>query len=514
MQHSTKLIFNTIASYGRIIVNAIVSLISTRIALKYLGANDFGLYNLIAGVVLMLSFINGSLTISAQRYFSIAIGEKNREKLIGYFNASIGIHLLISLVFASILLLIIPLLFNGFLNIPEGKEQTSVVVYCIMVLSSLVTIATIPYSALMNAREDLVAMSVIDILYSIVKMFAALILILISKHLLIIYSIVMMLAVLLKMVLEIVWTKQHYEEGRIYKRLLFDKPKCKEMLGFVGWNTVGSIAIVLRNQGVAVALNFFFGTMINAAYAIANQVNSMILSFATSLTSVFTPTIIQAKGAGDDKRMLMIAIFCSKLSFLLSSLMALPLLVFLPNILDIWLENYPEETNKFCQLIVLTFLVQQLYPGINRTIYATGTIRNYQIVTSVFLTLIIPVGCFLIKLGMPSYSMIYAMLFFQILILLVTVYYAKIYNGLNVLSFILHSVIIPVICCFIIFLFGVMVKNGIAQEYGIFAIVVFGIVMDAIYTFLYYIVVIDKSEKEYIIQTILKYKRKNVSKNY
>ena len=203
MRHSTKLLLNTIASYGRIIVNTVVTLISTRLALKYLGVDDFGLYNLIAGVVLMLSFLNSSLMISSQRYFSIAIGEGNKEKLGKYFNASLGIHIIVSAVIGIFLLAILYPLFNGFLTIPAGKELVAVNIYLIMVLSAIATVGTIPYSAIINAREDLVTLSFIDIIYCIGKLVAAVALMFVSKHLLVTYSLIMLMAVVAKMLLEI-----------------------------------------------------------------------------------------------------------------------------------------------------------------------------------------------------------------------------------------------------------------------------------------------------------------------
>jgi O-antigen/teichoic acid export membrane protein len=498
MRHSTLLLFNTIASYARIIVNTIVTLIGTRIALRYLGADDFGLYNLIAGIVVLLSFINGALLISSQRFFSIAIGEKNNEKLCRYFNASLGIHIVVGVLIGLVLLIITPLLFNGFLNIAPEKISLAKIVYYIMIASATITIATIPFSAIMNAREDLVVLSVCDIVACILRLFAAICLVFINNHLLLTYTILMLFAILVKMVMEMGWTRVRYQEAKIVSQQLVDKTIYNEMLGFIGWNTLGSLAVLVRNQGVAVILNVFFGTVINAAYGIANQVNSLVLSFASTLTTVFAPTIIQAKGANDDKRMINTAIFSSKLSFYLSSAMALPILLFLPEILHVWLGAYPDNTLEFCLYIVLSFLVLQLYPGINRAIYATGQIKGYQISISILLVVILPIGVWLFRIGYPPYSILFVMLISQTMILLSTLYYAKKLFGLCVKDFLLYSIMYPVI----LFCFSYLVCDALNQffnfHFGIIGIIIYTLVVEFIYTMLYVSITFNHREKQMI----------------
>ena len=507
MNHSTKLIINTIASYGRIIVNMIVTLISTRLALKYLGAEDFGLYNLIAGVVVMLSFFNGALMISSQRYFSICIGEKNQDELHKYFNASLGIHILLGLVIGLLLVIAIPFLFGGLLNIPDEKQGVAVAVYGIMVLSSMITVGTIPFSAIMNAHEDMAQMAVIDIAYCIGKLLAALVLMVVSSHLLEVYATVLLLAVFSKMFLEIIWSGKMYPETRIVRHYLFASKKCREMLGFVGWNTVGSVAMIFRNQGVAVVLNVFFGTIVNAAYGIANQVNALVLSFASTISTVFTPTIIQAKGAGDEKRMLDTAVFSSKLSFLLSSVMALPILLFIRELLALWLSDYPDYTLQFCQYIIFTFLVQQTYPGINRVIYATGRIRDYQLVVAVLLIFIIPVGSLLFYLGCEPYAIVLVMLISQALTLLTTTYYATKYCKFDGKKFLLTSAFIP----FVLFGGCLLMAQKIEllfSDRSIAFIIVFSMAAVGLYSATYFFIVLTKQEQKYLTDILIKFKSK------
>ncbi len=498
MNHSKLLVLNTLASFSRIIVNTIATLIGTRIALKYLGASDFGLYNLIAGIVLLLSFINGSLLISSQRFFSIAIGEKNNNKLGRSFNASLGIHIAVSLLIGFVLLAITPLLFSGFLNITADKLELAKIVYYIMIFSAVITVGTIPFSAIMNAHEDLVVLSICDIVSCIIKLLAAVSLIFISSHLLLTYTVLMLLAILVKMLMEISWSNSRYHEAKVYWHQLFDKNIYQEMLGFIGWNTLGSLAVLVRNQGVAVTLNIFFGTVVNAAYGIANQVNSLVLSFASTLTTVFSPMIIQAKGAKDEKKMMDTAVFSSKLSFYLSSAMALPILLFMREILNIWLGTYPENTLKFCTYIVLSFLVLQLYPGINRAIYATGQIKGYQITLSIVLVAILPVGVLLFKHGYPPYSIMFVMLISQIFTLVSTIYYGQKFCGLEIKSFLVFSVIIPVLFLSVYFGIWHYVNRVLDIRLGLCGIIAYTIVLELLYLIGFLFIVLNKTEKQMI----------------
>ena len=445
MQHSFKVTINIFTSFARVIIRAIVTLIATRIALRVLGASDYGLYNLLAGTIALLSFVNGALLVSAQRFFSVSIGAGDSRKLNRYYNATLSIHFLLGLIIVLVLFLIRGPLFHHLLNIEDYQVSIGMTIYGIMVISSAITVMTIPFSALMNAHEDMVMIAIADIISCIIKLLAAVVLLFINRHLLLVYSLVVLAATIVKALIEIVWSKSKYSEAKEHIQDMRDTGLMREMLGFVGWNTLGSLAVVVRNQGAAIVLNVFFGTIINTAYGIANQVNSLVLSFATALTSVFSPIIIQSKGRGDYLRMRKVAVFSSKLSFFLSSMMALPILLFLKYILVLWLHEYPDPTYGFCYLIVLTFLVLQLYPGINRAIYASGDIKGYQISLSIILVSILPIGAILLHWGFPAYSIIVIMLISQIGTVIATIYHGVHQCGFGYKELCVNIVVKPIL---------------------------------------------------------------------
>lgn len=510
MKHSFKVTINIFTSFARVIIRAIVTLIATRIALRVLGASDYGLYNLLAGTIALLSFVNGALLVSAQRFFSVSIGAGDSRRLNRYYNATLSIHILLGLVIVFVLFLIRGPLFYHLLNIEDYQVSIGMTIYSIMVISSAITVMTIPYSALMNAHEDMVMIAIADIISCIIKLLAAVVLLFINHHLLLVYSLIVLTATIVKALIEIVWSKSKYSEAKEHIQDMRDTSLMREMLGFVGWNTLGSLAVVVRNQGVAIVLNVFFGTIINTAYGIANQVNSLVLSFATTLTSVFSPIIIQSKGRGDYQRMRRIAVFSSKLSFFLSSMMALPILLFLKYILNLWLGDYPDSTYVFCFLIVLTFLVLQLYPGINRAIYASGNIKAYQISISIILVSILPIGAILLHFGFPSYSIIVIMLISQIGTLYATIYHGVRQCGFRFMDLCKNTVAKPVLSFFLCFGVSYIIKvfcfdrfltgEGIGQ---LMHLLLFSCIVELLYVPLYYFVVFRAEEKVMIKKTIV-----------
>lgn len=506
MKHSSKILVNTVALYFKIIFNAIVSVFATRIVLRQLGVDDYGLYNLIAGTILLLSFLNGSMMISAQRFMSIAIGEKNQEKLKKIFNVSTYIHIIISIGIGIVLLILQQLLLNGVLDTGNAPMLSVHIVYDIMVISSILTIATIPYSAAINAHEDMHFFAISEIIVIIFKFVAALSLIFITKHKLVLYTLLMMFSVFVGYITKLWWCKRKYDECILDKHLMRDKAMLKEMTGFVGWNTLGSLAVVIRNQGVAFVLNIFFGVVVNAAYGIANQVNSLVLTFASTLTTVFTPSIIQSKGSGDEERMRHLALLSSKLSFLLSSIMSIPILLFLPDILKLWLGDYPVHTISFCNYIIITFLILQLYPGINRLIYATGRIKAYQISISITLISVLPIGFILFLFDYPPEAMLIALAAAQFITLIETVFFAHKYAALELYDTIVRY-LIPTIIIFVIVLVTGKAFTLPVAESGWWTMLAQVILIESIYILAYISVVFNKQEKNKIFHLIKKNKR-------
>ena len=449
MEQGKTIIINTVTLYAKIIIAGVVTLLSTRVALKLLGVDDFGLYNLIAGIIAMLSFLNGALLVSTQRFLSVAMGKgASINELTKIFNSSLFIHICLSLLLVATLLILKPIMFSCILNIRPDSIHIAKKVYDIMIISSFVTILTVPYNAAINAHEEMWMFALIESLVALMKLAAAYALYITPYNLLITYTVFMMFAIVIGGIFKYAWCRYRYQETRIFINKMYNRELISQQIGFVGWNTLGSIAVLGRNQGIAVVLNMFFGTLLNAAYGVANQLNVLVSTFAATITTVFSPIIMKYKGQGDKEQMLYVASLSSKISFLLSSIMALPILLELDNILNIWLTEVPDYTLQITRGTIITFVIMQIYPGITRAIYAEGVIKWYQIVISVTILMIIPIGYFSFKLGASPVCIIYCMVIAQILVLVETLYFAYKLIGLDWRHFfieVLKSILVFVI---------------------------------------------------------------------
>ncbi|RRJ89557.1 MATE family efflux transporter [Paenimyroides tangerinum] len=480
--------------------------------MEELGVDSFGLYNLIAGVITLLSFFTGALTVSAQRFLSIAIGENNMIKVKKIFNLSLVVHFILALIVVFIFKIVQPFLFNGFLKINEQDMNNAIRVYDIMIVSSAITIFVIPFTSVINAREEMWFSSISDIVSICFKFFAAFILYYVIDEKLLVYTYFMLLSVIIGSIINIIWCRIRYLECRIdLNKRDFDKPLFKEMFGFAGWNSLGSLAVVMRNQGANVVLNVFFGTVVNTAYGIANQLNALVTTFAVTLITVFTPMITKAQGADNQERMLFVSVFSSKLSFFLSSLVSIPILLYTNFILSIWLKEFPEYTLSFCNSIIVTFLIMQLYPGITRAIYASGKIKWYQIIISIMLMANIPIGYLLFKNSYPPISIFYTMIIAQFLTLVITLFFAKMIVQLDIRKFVIESIMKP--CLIFVSLYSLgLILNFFLDINEIFKFSIVITLIGVLYSFLFYIFVFNLNEKELFLN-LYKSLRNKILKN-
>lgn len=436
MTNSVRVFLNTAFLYGKMVVTTVIALYLTRVVLEYLGVNDFGIYNLIGGVIALLSFINSALMVSTQRFLSVGLGEKDSQKIKSTLSASILIHWGMAVVLALILELCSLFLFDGFLNIAPERLTAAKWVYQLMVLSTLITIVSVPYNAIINAREDLWFFSIVETVCAVLKLGVIVLFHCSKDDPLLLYTGWIVVITFLNLVIKYAWCKLKYGECKNIKyRIKGNGALIKSIMGFSGWNAFGTLALAGRNQGVAIILNIFWGTAINAVYGIANQVNGQLVYFSTMMTTSMTPQIMKSFGEKNYRRMLDLSVFTCKLAFLMSAIFAIPLLIEMDFVLKIWLKTVPEYTATFCSLIIFMFLLMQLCPGLNRAIQACGRIKSYQLLTVTALLLPIPVGYWLGKIGGDNTWILYAMIASQGIQVFITTFMAKKLVGLRATQF-------------------------------------------------------------------------------
>lgn len=498
MSNSVRVLKNTVVLYTKVIASTLIWLYLTRVVLDVLGVEDYGIYTLIAGVIAVLSFVNTALMSSTQRFLSIALGENDENKVKQYFSAGMIIHISIALFIVLLLEAICPYLFDGFLNIPESRLMVARQMYQLMIASTFFTIVGVPYSAAINAYEDMWFTGIVQIIGTFLKLGVILLFALFDSDKLLVYTIWITFITVAEVFVQYAWCKCRYYSCKKNRYSIREsKPLIREMIGFTGWNTLGAFAVVGRNQGVTTVLNVFFGPRINGIFGIANQVDGQLINFANTLTAAITPQIIKSEGQGDRKKLLFLSVFSSKLTFFLSAVFAVPLLLEMPLVLSVWLKEVPEYTDLYCRVILYMFLVCELYPGLIRGIQAVGQIKWQQILTSIVVLLPIPLGIILYKLDYPHYAIVYIMLFAQIVSMGISIYYSKKYYDLPVLKF-LQFIVLSIAIFVGSYWVGKYIDNVMLSNSDLLRFIVVSAVSDILFISAYYMFCFNKNEKNMI----------------
>lgn len=392
MQPSNRIIVNTAAGYVRTLLNLFLSLYSVRLVLDILGESDYGIYMLIGGVVSMLSFFTTSLIGSTQRFLSVSQGEGDMEKTRSVFRDSLLVHIVLGLLVVVVLEAIVPLLFNGFLNIPAGRTGAAVTLYQLVVVMIVISFIAAPYRALLVSRENIVYTSMVDVLIGVVKVLLVLLLPYITWDKLVGYGCVMLTLSVIEILSFSLYGHARYPECRLPRLRSFNREYAGRLASFSGWLTFNLLSVMVRNQGLAVILNRFLGTVVNAAYGLSIQISSMIGVVGGSLAYATTPQMMAAEGAGNRDRMWLLATLQSKFSFLLVSFVGIPTMFVMQPLLELWLGkgNVPQYTVMFACMFVVMQTIDMLASGVFDANKAMGKVRKFIFWTSMPNILVLP----------------------------------------------------------------------------------------------------------------------------
>lgn len=413
MDASSRVAVNTAAQYIRAILSVVISLYTSRLILANLGVDDYGISSLVGGVVAMLSFIQNNLSRTIQRFLSYHQGNDNKEKLIGIFNNSIWTQFIISSALCVILVVLLPLVFKYLLNIHPDRLEAAKIVYLLTVINLFFNMLTTPYMAALISHENIVFSSAVSIADSLLKIPIALSLVWISSHKLEWFSFMGSMIVVINFIVYRSYSKHKYDECRHFSIRSFNRSMFREMLSFMGWNVYGTLCITVRTQGIAILLNRFFTTAINAAYGLASQVAGQFNFLSGSLTTAMNPQIIKAEGSGNRKKMIRLSEISCKLSFLLMSIVSIPAFFYMDVILDVWLEDVPEYAGLFCTFILLSVQIDLVTQNLSTSNQAVGNVKVYNIVINTIKAITIPFAYFALKLGYGPLGVMIAYVFFE-----------------------------------------------------------------------------------------------------
>lgn len=447
MSTSSRVIKNTIYLYLRMIVSIFVSLYSTRLILQALGEEDFGIFNVIGGSIAMMGFLNSSLSNATQRYTSWALGKGERIAQIKVFNVTIVIQLLIGLLTVGVLLSVMPLLFGDVLNINQNRISEAKIVYYCLIFSSFLTIINVPYEALINAHENMGYYTVVGFIESFLKLTIALLCLYTSTDKLVLYGVLMALLPLITLSIMKVYCHKKYPECIINPSKYFDKEILKSISKFSGWNFLTAISHIASLQGMGLVLNHFYGSILNAAQGISNQVNGLFSTFSQNMMKAINPVITKKTALGEVEISNVYSLSGCKYSSFLFLLIGVPVTININYILKIWLTEVPDWTHTFCIMQFIFLIITQMTSAIGASIYATGKIKHYAVFKSI--TNILPIFAiyFAFSLGgNPIWLYIPVILFLGVGGNCVILFYAKKECNLSIKSF-FYKVNFPIIGC-------------------------------------------------------------------
>lgn len=458
-ENNKRIAKNTLLLYFRMLFLMAVSLYTSRVVLNALGIEDFGIYNVVGGVVAMFSVLSGSLSAAISRFITYELGKGNQENLNKIFSSAVTIQLGL----AGIIILLAETIGIWFLNvkmnIPEVRMEAANWVFQFSILTFAINLISVPYNASIIAHEKMSAFAYISILEAVGKLTIAYLIAISPIDKLIFYAILMCVVALVVRLAYGNYCKRHFSECTYH--FSWDKQLLKSMFSFAGWNFIGASSAVLRDQGGNVVINLFCGPAVNAARGIAFQVNNAVNQFVGNFMTALNPQITKSYAAGDRGYMMTLIFQGARLSFYMLLLLSLPILVNTHYILALWLKIVPEHAVLFVQLILIFALSESISQPLITAMLATGKIRNYQIIVGGLQMMNLPLSYILLRLGyFPEVVIVIAICISQCclaarLILLrgmiglsITKYLKNVY--LNIIVVCIIAVILPLISAYYI----------------------------------------------------------------
>lgn len=423
----------------------LVSLYTVRVVLNTLGAEDYGIFNVVAGVVVLFSFVNNAMATSVQRFLNFYLGKNDTEKTRNVYSASLVIHGVICLIFVVLAETVGLWFVNAKLNIPTGRSNAAFWCYQAAVITTLANIMRVPYNAVIIAYEKMSFFVGLSIVETVLKLAVVFLLKVTLLDKLVFYSFLLTGVSFVILAIYKFYCNKNFEIAHYRKNQ--DKGLEKELVSFSGWSLFGAVANVANSQGTNIVLNIFTNVTVNAAMGIANQVNAAVYSFVSNFQTAFNPQLVKNYAAGEKKELNQLIFRASKFSFLLLWLIVLPLSLNLETVLTLWLKNVPDYSVGFVQLILVCSLVDCMTYSIAVAVQASGNIKFYQIIISCFIFANLPLSILFLFLGMSPYSVLFIRFFLCLLILVFRVVYLTFSQSFPVRNFIFQVLLK---CAFIV----------------------------------------------------------------
>lgn len=448
IEANKRIALNTVVVYTRLSIMMVVGLVSSRFVLKALGASDYGLYGVVAGLLSLLTMISGAMSGTTVRFMNYESGKKDGDPVM-VFNICAVLHIITAIIIFVVAEIIGVWYINNYLNVLPEKIPDAHFVFQVSTIIACLGIVNTPFSSLFIVNEKFLEVAVIDIISAVINLGLVISLSFCHGNVLRYYSIFVSSTALLSILSYQILCRRNWPEFMKLK-WINNRQKYKEVLFFNNWNMLSSASILSRSQGSNLLINYFFGTLVNAAFSIGNTVMNYVNMFVGNFDSASNPQITQSIGSGDMERALFLVKKTCKICVLLMELVFFPLFAETEFVLGLWLgfDNVPAGASTFCRLTLLEAVISATSCGLGRFIYGMGKIKWFKIEFSVFFLLCIPLGYLAYRMGMQPYFIIVLFIIADILTRIVELILLKRMFNFNVLSFVKESYYRP----FIIFL--------------------------------------------------------------
>lgn len=432
---------NTILLYFRMLLTMLVTLYTSRVVLNALGVEDYGIYNVVGGVVAMFGILSGSLSAAISRFITFELGKGNFDRLKTIFCTSINIQVIL-IVIITVLMETIGIWFlNSKMVIPSERLQAANWVFQFSVITFALNLLSVPYNAVIIAHEKMSAFAYISIIDVMLKLIVAFIIVVNPFDKLIYYGLLIMIVGIINRSIYAIYCKKHFEEATY--QFLFDKGLMKEMFSFGGWNFITSTNSMLNNQGVNMLINLFFGVVFNAARGIALQVESAVVQFVSCFTTAINPQITKAYAVGEMQTMYNLVCRGAKFSYYLMLIMTLPLICEADTVLHVWLIDVPDKAVTFVQLSLILGMFDAIGSSGYTACMATGDLKKYTIVLGIIGALNFPLTWIFFSNGFSIVSSYYIYICIKAIVLIARMFLLKDLTGLSPQMY-LSQVFVPI----------------------------------------------------------------------
>ena len=425
---------NTLFLYFRMAIMMVVSLFTSRVLLQKLGIDDYGVYNIVGGIIVMFSFVQAPISSATQRFLNFALGQDNLDKVQKVFSVSLFLYVIFCIIVVLLGETVGLWFLNTHMNFPIGRIHAVNVLYQLTIITFCLGLIRTPYYSSVIAYERMDFFAYWSIFMAALKLVIVYVVVVCPWDRLITYATLFAIVTLLEFVSLVAFCNIKFRTTEF--KLSRDRELLKEMTSFSGWSLFGGVANTVSQYGLNILINIFFGVALNAAIGVANQVSNNLYQLITNFQTAFNPQIVRLYAQGRKLEFLMLIERASKFSYYLFLVVSIPFIVFINPILGYWLGTPPPYSANFCRLILVFNLIMAASNPMWMSVQATGNIKKYQILMSCLLILNFPLSYICLKLGLFAYTIWVVRIMVEIIVYIVRLYYLKGEIGIDANRFI------------------------------------------------------------------------------